>query len=137
VAITTADVSTLVNELSLRFQGDGWGIRSEMTDGGGATVTFFHPLVGELVAVAGPMHDRAELDRVINGLRRSYEREFELVRNGPGPLEHADAVRNVRMTARIAGWDAEDITHVLHLLLSVDALSEEEADWVSKAGPST
>lgn len=112
---------------------DGWRVHTEESEIS-YEIVLQHPLIGRLDFSAKRESSASQFaTRLTEAL--GTRREFQVVRARPAEIPHAETMRQVRVKAKIAGWDDADLRHVCELLLAIGALDEAEAAWIRASGP--
>jgi hypothetical protein len=126
----------LVDSFQQRLAADGWrvGIDRSSGDPPSRTVTLDHALATRhdihVLHDSTPDEIRRLLDYVIE-----YHRDISLMRVLPRPTLHHELMNQLRISTATYRWQPSILKQVVHTLIAADLLTESEAEWVVRAGP--
>ena len=109
---------------------EAWRVVDQSTQGNIA-LRLEHPLTSAMsVGFDDDGEDRQEyIDQLIQN------REFGLIRRRPREIPNAPLMQAIRVAAQTYRWDPETVSVLARILAASGTLTDEEADWLFKAGP--
>lgn len=124
----SSEAEAIAEELRTSLDRDGWSVRVERGPHR-YVFSFEHPLSAGLRYVIN--------DQQLPGARTSLasfmqdEQEFQIIKRAPKEPSNARLLAGFRAASLVYGWTPDHMRQIANVLIEVEAVSPDEADWLA------